>query len=102
MAEFKEKTKNFMRTFETKARDTTPAYNSDWLSNHTVELTILNIGVAFPLALNEGIKLPHSSDVNPTAVRAFLFSIKSLKFATQRGETGQAVMEGFSFQFVSR
>lgn len=100
--EFKEKTKNFMRTFEAKATDTTPTNKSDWLSNHTVELTILDIGVAFPLDLNQGIQLPHSETVNPTAVRAFLFSIKSLKFATQRGETGQAVMEGFSFQFVSR
>ena len=102
MAEFKEKTKNFMRTFEAKATDIKPTDKSDWLSNHTVELTVLNIGVAFPLSLNHGLQLPHSSNVNATTVKAFLFSIKSLKFATQRGETGQALMEGFSFQFVSR
>lgn len=91
-----------MRTFEVKSKDVGSEAKSNWLSNYTVELMIFNIGVSFPLALEQGLQLPQIGRQDSSAVRAFLFSIKSLRFATQRGETGEAVMAGFSFQFVSR
>lgn len=91
-----------MRSLEVKAKDSSPEIPSTWLSNHTIDLTIRNIGVAFPLTLDDSLELPQTGSLDSSAVRAFLFSIKSLVFGTQRGETGQAVMKGFSFQFVSR
>lgn len=102
LEEFKQKTKSVMRTFDVKAKDSRPEAASNWLTDHTVDLTIKNIGVAFPLALNQDLELPQTGSHDSSAVRAFLFSIKSLVFGTQRGETGQAVMKGFSFQFISR
>jgi hypothetical protein len=101
LAEFKEKAKSIMRSFEVKVNDAEPK-KSTWLSEHTIDLLIRNIGVAFPLALDQDLELPQTGSHDSSAVRAFLFSVKSLVFATQRGETGQAVMKGFSFQFVSR
>lgn len=102
LAEFKEKTKSVMRTFETNVKDSGSVKTSTWLSKHTINLTIMNIGVAFPLALNQDLELPQTGSHDSSAVRAFLFSTKSLVFGTQRGESGQAEMKGFSFQFVSR
>lgn len=102
LAEFKEKTKTVLRSFEVKVKDAEPEENSTWLSDHTIDMTIGNIGVAFPLTLDQDLELPQTGSHDFIAVRAFLFSIKSLVFGTHRGETGQAVMKGFSFQFVSR
>jgi len=102
LEEFKEKTKSVMRSFEVKVNDADAKAKSTWLSEHTVDLIIRNIGVAFPLALDQDLELLQIGSHNSSAVRAFLFSIKSLVFGTQRGETGQAVMKGFSFQFVSQ
>jgi len=102
LKEFKEKTKSVLRTFEVKDRDAEFKENSSWLSEHTIVLIIKNIGVAFPLALDQDIQLPQTGSHDSRAVRAFLFSIKSFVFGSQRGETGQAMMKGFSFQFVSQ
>lgn len=73
-----------------------------WFDKYTIALGIHNIGVAFPLAFDETVQLPRSGSRDDSEVRAFLFSIKSLVFGTQRGESGQATMKGFAFQFVSR
>src|ERR1700691_4370530 len=94
LEEFKEKTKSVMRSFEVKVNDADAKAKSTWLSEHTVDLFIRNIGVAFPLALDQNLELPQIGSHDSSAVRAFLFSIKSLVFGTQRGETGQAVMKG--------
>lgn len=99
LAEFKEKTRNVMRTFETKDKPPSPEALQDWLSAYTIKFMVKNIGLAFPLALDQELK-PGSQD--STAVGAFLFSIKSLVFGIQRGDSGQAAMKGTSFQFVSR
>src|SRR5882757_11572069 len=99
LAEFKEKTRNVMRTFETKDKPPSPDAIRDRLSNYTIKFTFKNIGFAFPLALDQELG-PGSQD--SSAVGAFLFSIKSLVFSIQRGESGQAVMKRSSFQFVSR
>jgi hypothetical protein len=101
LEEFKEKTKSLMRTFEVRVNDA-ELQKSTWLSEYTIHLTIRNIGVAFPLALDQALELPQTGSHDSSAVRAFLFSIKSLVFSTQRGKTGQAIMKRFSFQFISR
>lgn len=73
-----------------------------WFDRYTIALAIRNIGVAFPLAFDETVQLPRVGSRDDSEVRAFLFSIKSLVFGTHRGESGQATMKGFAFQFVSR
>ena len=90
-----------MRTFEVKVNDA-ELPKSTWLSEYTIDLIIKNIGAAFPLALGQDLELPHTGSHDSNSVRAFLFSTKSLVFGSQRGETGQAIMKSFSFQFVSQ
>lgn len=101
MSEFKEKTKNLLRTFEIAAGNT-QSETLSWLDKYVVEIAITNVGVAFPLALDQELRLPKSGLRNPGAVRAFLLSVRSITFDTQRGESGRASMKGFSFQFVQR
>ncbi|KAI0958666.1 hypothetical protein AcV7_004416 [Taiwanofungus camphoratus] len=101
LAEFKEKTKSLMRSFDVKVGES-PHAESSWLDHFTILLTIKNIGVAFPLAINRDVPMRRWNKQEDASIRAFLFSIKSLVFGTQRGESGQATMKGFSFQFVSR
>ncbi|PCH43678.1 hypothetical protein WOLCODRAFT_122406 [Wolfiporia cocos MD-104 SS10] len=101
-AQFREKTKNIMRSFDVKIGDTQSAELS-WFDAYTISLTIKNIGVAFPLAAEPVAHLVRSDRTDQVAaVRAFLFSIKSLTFGTQHGESGQAIMKDFAFQFVPR
>ena len=101
LADFREKTRNFMRTFEMKS---TPHQGEtlSFLDRYTISVAMQNIGVAFPLALSDELRVPQAGGVAGASVRAFLFSIKSINFGTERGETGQASMKNFSFQFVSR
>jgi hypothetical protein len=99
LAEFREKTRHVMRTFETKDKLSSLSESQGLLSKYTVKFVFRNIGFAFPLAPNQDLK-PGSQD--SSAVAAFLFSIRSLIFDIQRGESGQAAMKGSSFQFVSR
>lgn len=58
--------------------------------------------MAFPLAFDEDLQIARPGKLTEGTVKAFLFSIKSITFNTQRGESGQASMEGFSFQFIPR
>jgi hypothetical protein len=100
LAAFKEKAKSVMRTFDINIKDTTVEETSrTWLSKYSINLAIRNVGAAFPLTLNQDIQVGKR---DAGVIRAFLFSIKSLDFDTQRDEGGQAVMKGFSFQFVPR
>ena len=101
LADFKEKTKIFMRTFEMKSA---PAQGDSlaFLDRFSIKVSVSNVGVAFPLALNDQMRVPRIGTPAQGPVRAFLFSIKSISFGAQHGETGQAAMKGFSFQFVSR
>jgi hypothetical protein len=91
-----------LRTFEINLKEVQRHESSSLLSEYTIKLSIQNIGVAFPLTLDQDLRLPLKGSPDSNAVRAFLFSIKSLDFGSHRGERGQAVMHGFSFQFVSR
>lgn len=101
LEEFKAKTRQVMRTFDVKIGDQA-APQDDWWDSYILNLTIQNFGIAFPLTLNQELQLPRSGSVDDTAVRAFLFSIKSIVFGTHLGQRGEVTMLGFSFQFVPR
>lgn len=90
-----------MRTFELKSNPS-QAENLSWLDRYIINVAIMNVGVAFPLSFNQDLRITQTGAPSEGSVRAFLFSIKSISFGTQRGESGQASMKGFSFQFVSR
>ncbi|KAF8070507.1 hypothetical protein FPV67DRAFT_1756074, partial [Lyophyllum atratum] len=101
LAAFKEKTQSILKTFEVGIRDSQKETRA-WLENYIINISTRNIGVAFPLTHDQELQLPQTGSRDSTAVPAFLWSIKSIEFGTHRGETGQAVMKDFSFQFVSR
>ncbi|KAF6761220.1 hypothetical protein DFP72DRAFT_34729 [Ephemerocybe angulata] len=97
LATFKEKTRTILETFDVKVRDVQLEETTNWLNNFVVNVVIQNVGVVFPLS-NDDLQRQSTSG----AVPAFLFSIRSIKFSTTRGETGQALMQRLCFQFVSR
>ncbi|KAF5393264.1 hypothetical protein D9757_000624 [Collybiopsis confluens] len=100
---FKQKTQQLIQTFELKTQEpAVPSRGMSWLSRYIIQFSLSSIGVAFPLAHDHDMELPPAGSHDSAAVRAFLFSIKSVKFGTQHGETGQASMDKLSFQFVSR
>ncbi|KZT28945.1 hypothetical protein NEOLEDRAFT_1057065 [Neolentinus lepideus HHB14362 ss-1] len=100
MSKFREKTKSLMRSFEVRVRDTAASDSSSWVDDNNIDLNVKNIGVAFPLTLDQDLPSPQLNKKEAKAVRAFLFSVKSLSFGTRRGGNGSATMQGFSFQFV--
>lgn len=102
LAAFKEKAQSILKTFEVAVQDVQVKEQSSWLKSYVINLSIYNIGVAFPLTHDPNLEIPQIGTRDSSAVRAFLFSVKSIKFGTQRGESGEAKMQGFSFQFVSR
>jgi hypothetical protein len=93
-----------MRTLEIKSKDADMDKQRSWLDDHSISFVIKNIGAAFPLGFgkNPNPELPYVKAHDHVPVRAFLFSVKSLVFGTERGGNGQATMHGFSFQFVHR
>ncbi|RDB25364.1 Protein CSF1 [Hypsizygus marmoreus] len=101
LAAFKEKTQSILKTFEVGVRDI-QADEKSWLEDYIINVSTRNIGVAFPLTHDPDLEIPQMGSRDSSAVRAFLWSIKSIEFGTYRGETGQATMKSFSFQFVSR
>ncbi|EAU91786.1 hypothetical protein CC1G_04554 [Coprinopsis cinerea okayama7 len=100
LAEFKEKTQSILKTFDVKVRDVPREEARSWLGDYIINVSIQNIGVAFPLAHDHQLDVGRSADA--VAVRAFLFSIRSITFRTDRGETGEALMEKLCFQFVPK
>ncbi|KAJ7497366.1 hypothetical protein FB451DRAFT_229194 [Mycena latifolia] len=102
LAAFKEKAQSILKTFEVAVQDVQTKEPSSWLKSYAINLSIHNIGVAFPLTHDQNLEIPQTGTRDSTAVRAFLFSIKSIQFGTQRDESGEAKMQGLSFQFVSR
>ncbi|KAF8135489.1 hypothetical protein EV363DRAFT_1395990 [Boletus edulis] len=73
-----------------------------WLSKYTVLVEIERVGVAFPLALNQSVGLSRWPGQDRTSVRAFLFSVRRIRFSSQKGEAGQVNTKEVSFQFVNR
>ncbi|KAI0829807.1 hypothetical protein BC628DRAFT_1477689 [Trametes gibbosa] len=101
LEEFKEKTRSLMRTLDVKIGEQAASEKS-LLELYTMSLVISHVGVAFPLSLTRDLQMPRSGSQDDASVRAFLFSIKSISFASNLGENGQASMTNFAFQFVSR
>ncbi|KAA1471307.1 hypothetical protein DENSPDRAFT_799140 [Dentipellis sp. KUC8613] len=101
LSDFKEKTKRFLQTFEVKTKDTNIDQRLSWLADYAVTFTVRNIGVAFPLAFDQSLEFPRATPDESAAVRAFLFSVRSLTFDTERTGAGSAMMQNFSFQFVN-
>ena len=100
LAAFKEKTREFIRTFEPSKP--VPDAIQSWISGFLINFTFKNIGIAFPLDFDPSLKVQRSESGKDQATGAFLLSVKSLSFSVQRGESGQAVMKGTALQFVSR
>ncbi|KAJ7287460.1 hypothetical protein C8J57DRAFT_1431026 [Mycena rebaudengoi] len=102
LAAFKDKAQSILKTFEVPVHDVQVEEKPSWLNAYVINMSIHNIGVAFPLTHDQNLEIPETGTGASPAVPAFLFSIKSIKFGTQRGESGEAKMQGLSFQFVSR
>ncbi|KAH7913899.1 hypothetical protein BJ138DRAFT_527505 [Hygrophoropsis aurantiaca] len=101
LAAFKEKTQSVLRTFDVKIKDSRSEPGSSWLNEHTIDVTVENIGVAFPLTLDQDLELPRVGSREMPSIRAFLFAVRRIKFGAQRGEAGQMTTRDLSFQFVS-
>ena len=100
LAAFKEKTREFIRTFESSKP--VPDAIQSWISDFLINFTFKNIGIAFPLDFDPSLRVERSESGKDRATGAFLLSVKSLSFSVQRGESGQAMMKGTALQFVSR
>ena len=105
MEAFKEKAKIVMHTFNINPTSSKKGDSIAFLANRSVNINISNVAAAFPL-VPEGdqnrTQQMESGTHTSFPVRAFLFYVKLFKFETHRGETGKAIMDGFSFQFVPR
>ena len=100
LAAFKEKTREFIKTFESSKPG--PGAFQSWISRFLINFAFKNIGIAFPLDFDPGLRVEGSESGKDRATGAFLLSVKSLSFSVQHGESGQAVMKGTALQFVSR
>lgn len=70
-----------------------------WLEQRTIVIIINNVGAAIPLIFGmEGVSVNGDSSTIP----AFLFSIQSIMFQSQRGEAGNATVRRFAVQFVDK
>jgi len=88
-----------MRTFEVKARNY-QIEDTSWLSKYIINITVRDLGIAFPITLEQDIQLPRYRAKDAT-ISAFLFSISSIIFGVNQGETGEATVKNLSFQFIS-
>lgn len=100
LEEIRSKTRHVIKKFEVP--ETRPPVGTA-LRNRMISLAINHIGIAFPLSIQSGLGTsPATPDPrhDTAPVPAFLFSIASLSFATQREESGSARISNFAFQFV--
>jgi len=69
-----------------EAKENRPAAPT-WLEQRTIVIDISNVGAAIPLTFGmEGISVSRDS----SAIPAFLFSVQSIMFQSQRGEAGNS------------
>ncbi|KXN92475.1 Protein CSF1 [Leucoagaricus sp. SymC.cos] len=99
LAAFKQKAQSILKTFEVKGHDS-QTEQAPWFSKYFIGVTIRDLGIAFPITLDQDIQLPQYR-AKEAAVNAFLFSISSITFGINRGETGEAVVKKLSCQFIS-
>jgi hypothetical protein len=70
-----------------------------WLGQRTIVIDINNVGAAIPLTFGmEGISVSGES----SAIPAFLLSVQSIMFRSQRGEAGNARVRKLACQFVDK
>lgn len=78
--------------------------SSSWLATCVLSLEAHSMGLAIPLN-DDGIPAPDKSRLRRSRTDqsrpAFLVTIPSLKFATQKGQVGYARVDRLAFQFVS-
>ncbi|CAK5265757.1 unnamed protein product [Mycena citricolor] len=101
LAAFKQKAESILKTFELE-QQTTPQTEPDqpsWMKSYAITLSVQDVGVAFPLTNESSLEIPQTGSRDSHAVRAFLFSIRSIKFGTHGDESGEARMSELSFQF---
>ena len=85
-----------LRPVEAKENKPTAA---TWLEQRIIIIDINNVGAAIPLTFGmEGISVSGESN----AIPAFLFSVQSIMFQSQRGEAGGATVRRFACQFVDK
>ncbi|KAF8678264.1 fermentation associated protein [Rhizoctonia solani] len=105
LEEIRRKTRQVMRTLEHNDHPHSIRETKTFLDNRKIEFTVKDIGIVFPLTLQDDLMLPQMgssiiSPFSPSSVPALLISLSSVSFVTQRYETGQAKIQEFSFQFV--
>ncbi|KAG8700051.1 hypothetical protein FRC09_006205 [Ceratobasidium sp. 395] len=105
LEEVRRKTRQVMRTLESSDHPYAAEETKTFLDNRRIEFTVKDIGIAFPLTLQDDLMLPQMGSsiitpLSPSSVSAFLISLSSVSFVTQRYETGQAKLVAFSFQFI--
>lgn len=91
-----------METFNINPRQPIFSDTGGFFIDRLVKLSVKNIVTAFPLELDSSSKFLNAEAQPDRSSRAFMACIDTLSFQTQRGETGQAIMKDFCFQFVSR
>ncbi|KAH9485425.1 Protein CSF1 [Psilocybe cubensis] len=101
LATFKEKAQRILKTFDVNIGEV-QTVNESWFQDMVIDISIQSVGIAFPLIYDEELTFAHIArkEINP--IRAFLFSIQSIHFGIHRGDSGQAIMQHLSFQFISR
>ncbi len=67
-----------------------------------IVISVSNVGVAFPLALDSSIEIPLVKPHQHPTVSAFLFSVEAVEFEDKNMGDSQFNMKGFSFRFVDR
>ncbi|KAG8964186.1 hypothetical protein FRC03_002130 [Tulasnella sp. 419] len=102
LAGFRNKSQRIMIVLEREASLETSS--PSWLDNLAIAVRIDSVGMALPLKLDNEFMYPRNafrpSHLTPSSVKAFLFSIHSIDFATRKYESGHAHITDFSFQFV--
>lgn len=99
---FKEKTQSILKAFEVNVRETAPRGVMAWFKDCAIVLSVSNVGVAFPLALDSSIDIPLGKPHQHPTVSAFLFSVDTVEFEDKNMGNSQFNMKGFSFRFVDR
>lgn len=102
LAVFKEKTQSIFKSFEVNVRESAPRGAVAWFKDCAVVLSVSNVGVAFPLALDSSIELPVGKPHQQPTVSAFLVSVETVEFEDKNMGDSQFIMKGFSFRFVDR
>jgi hypothetical protein len=99
---FKEKTQSILKAFEVNVQESAPRGVMAWFKDCAIVLSVSNVGVAFPLALDSSIEISLGKPHQHPTVSAFLFSVDTVEFEDKNMGNSQFNMKGFSFRFVDR